>query len=812
MNNFLRWIVVLVALGAAVWTRSDAEEIDAAPAAGDERLLESAGLSAEGPGLLEFFRARAHSEPEPGRVEELVRRITSLTYEERIQAGAELVALGPLAIAGLRRVANDLEDPEVRELARRCLTWVEGPQSASLSIAAARLLARRKPAGAAEALLAYLPYADNEDVVREVSGALQTVAVTGGRPHPALLRALSDAMPLRRAIAGAALSQAAPPENQAVEKLLHDANPEVRMTAALSLAKAHNAGAIPVLIDLIAVLPAKKRTHVEDYLQELAGEWAPGGGPASEDEIARRIRRDAWASWWANTDGPALISLLGKHTLTAQEEEKVKDGIRRLGHKTYVVREKAVAELVGRGRRILPLLREALKNNELEIVRRAQRCIERIEAEPSNRLPAAALRLLALRKPPGAAEALLAYLPFAEEDYLDDIKSSMAVLALRDGKPDPALLRALSSSHPGVRGAAAEALAEIGGPDAKPAIAKLLADTDLTVRLRTALALAPHDGKAVPVLIDLIANLSDEQAAQVHEFLVPLAGDKAPPAPQDSAESRKASSAAWAAWWKENAPPRTDLGKLARRYQQLLGYTVLCEHNTGKITELGRDHKPRWSFSGVQSPVDAWVLPNNRVLVAEYGGNRVSCRDLKGNVLWLKQLNCNPHNVQPLPNGNVFIAGNNQIFEVDRNGKDVALPIKDVNTLLATVGQFTGAYKARNGQITIVGQNNGRCVRLDSSGKELHSFITNRGNAWLDVTPNGRIIMASNGGNKIAEYNGQGKLVVELDVQQVSMVTGLPSGNFLVASHNAGRVFEMDRRGKTLWEYHTQGPFRARGR
>jgi HEAT repeat protein len=806
----LPWMAVLMALLAATASPSAQEEKDAAVADEDEQLLEGAGLSSEGPGLLEFFRARARTEAEPGRIDELVRRVVGPSLEDRIQAGADLVAAGPLATAGLRRAANGMEGPEVREWARRCLTWVEGPERSALTAAAARLVARRKPAGAADVLLAYLPFAENDEVVGEVRHALRAVAVSAGRPDPALVRALADPLPLRRAVAGAVLSEAAPAEHPAVEKLLQDPNPEVRMTAALALARANNAAAVPVLIDLLAVLPASRRGRVEDFLQELAGEWAPGGGPAGEDEIGRRIRRDAWAGWWANTEGPALIALLGKHTLTPAEQTRVKAAIRRLGDKTYSVREKAVVELVGRGRRALPLLREALKDSELEVLRRAQRCIQRIEQEPANRLPAAALRILALRKPAGAAEALLAYLPFAEEEYADDVGSALVALAVRDGKPEPAVLRALASPHPAVRGAAAEALARVGGPEVRPAVRELLADADLTVRLRAAMALAPRDAKAIPVVIDLIAKLPDEQAGQAHDFLAPLAGERAPPPPQEGAESRKAASAAWAAWWNDNSAG-ADLAKLARPHQLFRGYTVVCEHNTGRIVELGRDHKPRWSFAGTQNPVDAWVLPNGRVVVAEYSGNKVTCRDRKGNVLWLKQMNCNPHNIQPLPNGNVFIAGNVQLVEVDRNGKDVPLPIKDVNTFINTLGQFTGAYKTRGGHYIIQGQN-GTCLRLDSHGKELKRFPTNRGNAWLDVTPNGRIIMASNGSNKIAEYNAEGKMVVELNVQNVSMVTGLPNGHFLVASHNTGRLFEMDRKGREVWEYRTQGPFRARGR
>jgi hypothetical protein len=280
------------------------------------------------------------------------------------------------------------------------------------------------------------------------------------------------------------------------------------------------------------------------------------------------------------------------------------EAIRRLGANDYKVREKAAVELVARGRMVLPILRESLKNHETEVVRRAQRCIQRIEEEPAHRLPGAALRLLALRRPPGAAEFLLAYMPFAEEENLSEAQSAMALLAVRDGKPEAAVLRALADTQPIIRAAAGEALAQADGLDAeaKLAVRKLLADADETVRMRVALALASRDAQAVEVLIGLIAVVPAEQAWQVHDFLTPLAGELAPRAPEDNADSRKKASADWAAWWKENAP-KADLARLANSQQHSLGFTVICEHSTGKITELGRDRKPRWSFGGTLAQV-----------------------------------------------------------------------------------------------------------------------------------------------------------------------------------------------------------------
>jgi HEAT repeat protein len=587
------------------------------------------------------------------------------------------------------------------------------------------------------------------------------------------------------------------------DKLFQDPDPNVRMKAALAQLKANNAAAVPVLIDLLAALPVGKRAEVEEALRDLAGDWAPSAGPRVEDEIARKIYRDAWAAWWANTDGPSLLAMIKKRTLSPDEFSKVQDAIRRLGDKTYAVREKAVVELVARGRPVLPLLKEALRNSDLEVSRRAQRCIVRIEEEPAHRLPGAAFRLLGLRKPAQAVEALLAYLPFAEEETLGDAQTTITALALKDGKPDPALLAALENKSPTIRAVAGEAMAMAGAPEGRTAARKLLTDADLTVRLRVALALASRDIQAVPVLIQLIGeNLPGEQTWQVHDLLRQLAGDKAPPAPEDNAESRKKASADWAAWWKENAA-KVDLSRIADPTKNYMGYVVVCRAETGIIEELGRDHKPRWSFGGIQYATDAWMLPNNRVLVSEYNGRKVSERDTKGKILWEKPINGMPYNIQPLPQGHVLIVTSTHIMEIDRAGKQI-LSINNV-------GSLTNAYKAKNGNI-IAMTGNGVCLTLDAKGKQLKSFTTNRSNPWMDLLPSGKILVATNGGTKIAEYDANGKMLMELDVPQITTACGLPNGNVLASCHNTGRIMELDRRGKILWEYKAPNPFRARPR
>src|SRR5262249_40862106 len=128
------------------------------------------------------------------------------------------------------------------------------------------------------------------------------------------------------------------PERQAEDrKLLRDARPEVRLRAALALVKRREVEAIPVLIDLLAELPARQRKPIEDALQELAGEWAPNLTLAGEDDITRRIRRDAWASWWQRTDGRALLEEFRKRTLSAADVARVQALLRSFDDKSFRV-------------------------------------------------------------------------------------------------------------------------------------------------------------------------------------------------------------------------------------------------------------------------------------------------------------------------------------------------------------------------------------------------------------------------------------------------------------------------------------------
>jgi HEAT repeat protein len=803
-----RRFVPLLAVALLLAALRPAAAADADTTLSDEQTLRAAGLRTDGASLLEFFRRRTLASVEPEQLAVLVKRLGGGPDAGRDKAAEELVGLGPLAVTALRQVARDPDDQEVGARARRCLQALEGRNAAALPVAAARLLVQRKPTGAAEALLAFLPFADDDNVSEEVKAALGMVALRDGKPEPVLVRALDDPLAVRRAAAVEALSQVPGDElRPALRKLLRDPRPTVRLRAALALAGgAHDAKAVSTLITLLADVPTPQARLAEDYLLSLAAEQAPKV-PLGNDDLTRQKCRDAWAAWWLGTESPAILDEFSRRTLTDALRDQALALMAKLADDAFEAREKATTELQALGPAIAPLLRQHVNDPDLEVSARIRKCLQVVDKDKVPPLSPVAPRLVALRRPPGAVEALLAFLPSAEDEaVVSEVQAALAAVAVRDGKPEPALVQALEDKQPLRRAVAAAALWQAGVADTRAAVRKLLDDPDPTVRLHVGVVLAAAGERAaVPVLIAVLAQLPPDKVLPAEEYLRHVAGESAPNVTltADEAERRKCRDA-WAAWWHDHEAT-ADL-VLATGPRRLLGYTMILSLNPTRVAEISPDGRTRWQLEGFQYAYDAQVLPGDRVLIAEYNALRVSERNLKNEVLWEKRLMFNPISAQRLPSGNTFIATNSALIEVDKTGKEVL-------TVQRPQGDFTAAQKLRDGQIICVTQQ-GSCLRLDAAGKELKSFPCGQTTmGGLDVLPNGRILIAQYSGNKVAEFDPDGKMVWQATVATPTSAVRLPNGNTLVASTMGQQVLELDRTGKTVWEFKNPGrPWKVRRR
>jgi HEAT repeat protein len=775
----------------------------AVPANSDESVLAAARLPTTDKAILNFFHKR--SQPPPGRaaIEQLARALGSNNPAEADDAHAELLSIGPPVVSVLREVANRVDLVRASKRAKQILLMIEGPQADRLPIDAARLLASRKSPGAAEALLGYLPVADNNQVFEEIVSALGSLGFPDGRVDPALLAALKSPRAFIRAAAARALCKAGSiPSWKAVRPMLTDSDPDVRFQVARALADAHDAQAIPVLIECLSDGSPAVAAEAEEYLARLAGEWAVHA-PRGSDIVSRELRRAVWAAWWAKASGDLLLRELQARTLTDEELDRAQALLLKLESDQVETGGTASHGLTELGPRVGPLVRRALQQSNMPLSPAPAHWLDGIAREyPPLPPPEPLFRMLPLRRPPGTVAALLAFLPCAEnEEMIARIVPILVEVGVVDGKADEALFKALGDRVGIRRAVAAVTLWRGHASNGLPAVRKLLTDKDLQVRRRVALELAvAGDPDGAVVLSALLEELPSDQAWEIEEQLERLAGGKAPSDISGEPINWKKVASTWRQWWHgDREKVVMNQSFLAGSGGRLRGYTLVVEPESNKVTELGPDGKTRWALTGLQGPTDAQVLANNRVLIAE--ANRVTERDLGGKVLW-KLEGITPVGIQRLPSGNTFIPCNNRIIEVDRAGKEV---------LHASVGGIAAARRLPDGRIIAFDRN--EIIHLDKSGKEVKRVAVMVGGAGCnEVLDNGHVLALSPGMGNLTEFDQDGKEVGRFEEQGAAHAFRLPNGHTLVLVMGTKYV-ELDKNWKQIKETMLEAPaFRVKQR
>ncbi len=517
------------------------------------------------------------------------------------------------------------------------------------------------------------------------------------------------------------------------------------------------------------------------------------------------------------TDGDALIDFFKKRILPEKDRPDIVRLVRQLGSADFRTREKATADLIERGVPALDVLRfPPAAAVDIEVIRRIERSIRTIhEKDVAPDVRSAAVRVLSLHNSKDLVETLLGYLPFADhESELDEIRLALVQHGLKAGKADALLIAALADRAPIRRALAGEVVARLAHADHKDALRKLLTDADGTVRYRVARSLAlAKERDAIPVVIDALPDLPLNAAWQAEDFLLHLATPANAPAAATGADkdARDKCKAGWHEWWKMHGD-KADLAKLEDP-PRLLGRTLVILLDQNRIVELGPDNLPRLDIKNVVFPLDAQILDNDHVLAAEYHANRVTERNSRSEVVWQKVLpggiNNGPQCAQRLPNGNTFIATSHHLYEYDKDDNAV------VDISLGNDGsqKIMKAMKLANGEIVCM-LAEGRIVRYDTAGKELHTFPITIGarlfGGRIHVLQSGRVLVPHNGEGKVVEYDSRGKAIWEVPFEQPIAATRLPNGNTLITSMNpAVGAIEVDRAGAQVWTYRDPGNSRV---
>jgi len=336
-------------------------------------------------------------------------------------------------------------------------------------------------------------------------------------------------------------------------------------------------------------------------------------------------------------------------------------------------------------------------------------------------------------------------------------------------------------------------------------VVKRLADSDARVRLRAAqgLIVAQHK-EAVPVLVDLLASAPEAIAWRAEELLFRVAGELAPSiaAGDGSREARQKQRDGWAEWWRDHAA-KVDLARVSQEPPHL-GLTVVAQKYANEVWECDRAGKRRWTITNLDGPVDAQVLPGNRVLIAESGSSRVTERDLSGKVLWEKSLSYSPVVCQRLPNGNTFVATSSLVMEFAPDGTEV------YSHSLRTSGFGRGSYgvnaahKLPNGHILAITRR-GVVYEVEAATGKILKTTSVGGTMMTSVEglPGGRMLVVYHSEGKVVEFDANRKNIWQCDVEGAYHATRLPNGHTLISCQTGCRVVEVNRDGKIVWEQST---------
>lgn len=290
----------------------------------DELLLNGVKVATDGPALLKYLGGQIPTDKDRARLEPLIKNLTSGMFKVREQARKDLTKEGPLALPLLRPLLSGT-DLETSRRAEQIIAAIELKFASVQSAAAVRLLRERKPAGAIPLLLNYLPYSPNDLVEDEVVTTVLTLALDAKKIDQALVAALKDAVPSRRAVAALVIGRMGDAGRRAgVRKLLADKEAVVRFRAAQGLLCARDKSGMPVLVALLADAPFRYAELAEDLLQRIAGAGAPQTALA-DSKAARAKGHEAWRQWWQNKEAQFDLAKTDTDLFFSNVQQQAKD-------------------------------------------------------------------------------------------------------------------------------------------------------------------------------------------------------------------------------------------------------------------------------------------------------------------------------------------------------------------------------------------------------------------------------------------------------------------------------------------------------
>ena len=506
--------------------------------------------------------------------------------------------------------------------------------------------------------------------------------------------------------------------------------------------------------------------------------FAKGADTSGDDFLAAHGRTAT-----AESISTFLESLAPTSESALTQQKRLANLLAQLGDPDFQVRERAFQQIALATEMPTRALKRAAGSSDPEVQWRVKLLLKQAEKRARKNTVEGVIetvaRIVANREITGTTKAM-----FATFEFVDDQRTiaalSEAIMTTATAADLSQAEHALTSAQPHVRDLGVKLYVSISKSDAVPKLEEIAReDASSQVQLAAATELANlGERTALPELIRLLEVKELSLRVKAVRVLRALTRQKFKYIAYSSEQDRIAAIERWREW-KDGPGNKAELTFPLKLGYGFVGKILIGDYGNNKVIEVDIDGNELWS-APLKHAWDCQGLPNGHRLASSYSERRIIEFNADGNKIWeQKNIPGNAMGFDRLQNGNTLVACSsaNRVIEYSRENEIV--------WEASIQGRPVDVQRLENGNTLVAlesSKDGNKVVEVNADGDEVWQH-KNNSPLTAERLENGNTLIASSGGKNVVEVTPDGEVVWEHAAgQKCTVARRLPNGDTLVGT------------------------------